>query len=121
MNDLNYLALEIGKFCGPGYLGLCEDEASTAPTIFNSVLSLIIGIISIIGGIWFVFILVTGAVSLITSEGDKAAVESARKKITTGAIGLVVVIASIFIIDIFGTILGFNILNPAEFISSLTF
>lgn len=121
MNKLNQIALDVGDFCGIGPLGLCDTDRGTAPSVFNSVLSIVVGIISIIGGIWFIFVLVTGAVSLITSGGDKAAVESARKRIATGAIGLVVLIASIFIIDIFGRILGINFLNPAAFISSLTF
>lgn len=113
---MNTLALNVGTFCGPGPLGLCNRSADQAPGIFNNVISMIIGIMSVIAGIWFIFILVTGAVSLITSAGDKQAVEAARNRVTTGLIGLVIVIAAIFILDLVGGLIGIDILNPAEFI-----
>lgn len=114
---MDKIALELGEFCGPGPLGLCDrTDGSEAPGLFNNVISTSVAIISIIAAIWFIFVLITGATALISSEGDSKAVETAKKKVTTGLIGLVVVIAAIFLVDLVGTILGIDILNPAEFI-----
>ena len=72
---------------------------------------MVIGVMTVVAIIWFLFTLITGAISIIGSGGDKQALESARKKITTGVIGLVVVIASIFILDLIGTIFGIDFLD----------
>ncbi len=103
-----------GGFKGFGPLGLEGKNVTDAPGIFNQFMSATIGIITVIAFIWFVFLLITGALGLMTAGGDKAQVESARKKITSGVIGLVVVIAALFLVDLFGTLLGIpDILNPA--------
>jgi len=67
---------------------------------------------TIIAVIWAIFTLITGAIGIISSGGDKQALENARKKITTGLIGLAIVLVALFIIEIVGYLLGLNnILN----------
>lgn len=57
---------------------------------------------------------------MISSGGDKNALESARKRIFNALIGLAVVVASIFLIEIVGKIIGVDlILNPAEFVQKV--
>ena len=103
---------------GPGNLG--NTEGTFLPwTKFNNVLSISIGVLSIIAAIWFLFILITGAISYMQAGGDKGKVEEARKKITTGFIGILIVISAIFIANFVGYILGFDILNPGEFLEGL--
>ena len=110
-----------GNIEGIGPLGLEGRAPAQSTTLFNVFLSTIIGLMTIIAAIWFTFLLITGAISIITSGGDKTKVAEARGKITTAIIGLVVVIAAIFIIQLIGTLLGFNlILNPGEFIQQIT-
>lgn len=107
-------------FGGFGKLGLEGASASEAPSIFNSFISGIIGVLTIVAGLWFIFVFISGAISMISSGGDKGALESARKRIFNSLIGLAVVIASIFIIDLVGKILGIKlILNPASFIQKI--
>jgi hypothetical protein len=118
--DLIALAEEsIGEpLRGEGTLGL--EQGQDAPTVLTNVLTATVGLLTIIAAIWFVFLLITGAIGIITSGGDKAALENAQKRITNGLIGLVIVVAAIFIIDLIGNILGIpNILNPAAVISNL--
>src|SRR3972149_6541926 len=70
---------------------------------------------NIIAIIWFVFKFVSGAIGIISSGGDKASLETAKKNITTGVIGLVVVVAALFIVDLIGNLIGIpNILNLVE-------
>jgi len=98
---------------GFGTLGKGQGEGSVGT--FTKFISSAVGLMTIIGIIWFVFILVTGAIGIISAGGDKQALETARKKITTGIIGLVIIIAALFIIDLFGYLLGIeNIPNLPE-------
>lgn len=107
-----------GKLQGVGELGL--SGKLSAQEVFNRFISGAIGLLTIIAAIWLVFLLITGAYGIMSSGGDKAALENAKKRITTGIVGFVVVIAAIFIIRLIGTILGIeNILNPTGLLESM--
>jgi hypothetical protein len=76
--------------------------------------------LTIVAGIWFIFVFITGAISVIGSGGDKVKVEAARNRILHGIIGLAVTVAAIFTIELIGRILGLDlILNPAEFVENI--
>jgi len=84
----------------------------SAVKVFSNFISGVIGIMTIVAIIWAVFSIITGAISIISSGGDKQALESARKKITTGIVGLVVVLVALLVIEIVGYFLGLkDILN----------
>jgi hypothetical protein len=109
-----------GKLEGVGPLGLEGVDPSQAPLTFNTFLSGIIGLMTIVASIWFVFLFLAGAIGIMTSGADKAARESAQKRITNGLIGIIVVVAAIFLIRLIGNILGLElILNPAMFLSRI--
>lgn len=98
-----------GGFKGIGKLGTPE---GTGVSTFANFLSSAIGLMTIIAFIWFVFLFITGAIGIMTAGGDKQALENARKKIVNGIIGVVVVIAAIFVIGLLGTLIGIpNILD----------
>ena len=97
---------------GVGALGK-PDSTAGATNLFNGVISKVIGVMTVVAFIWFTFQIVLGAIRIVGSGGDKGAVEAARKQITTGIIGIVIVVAAIFIVSLVGQILGLNsILNP---------
>lgn len=101
-----------GGLKGFGNLGLENKDASGAIGIFSTFISGVVGVMTIVAIIWAVFTIITGAISIISSGGDKQALESARKKITTGIIGLIIVLVSLLIIEVVGYFLGLNgILN----------
>lgn len=107
-------------FRGFGKLGLEEDPSGGgALGIFTQFISSAIGLITIIAIIWFVFVLITGAIGIISAGSDKATLESARKRITTGIIGLVVVVAGIFVVDLIGTLIGIDVLNIEALVKNL--
>lgn len=93
-----------GGYKGFGPLGL--EQGQNGISVFATFISSAVGLITIIGIIWVVFIIVTGSVSIITSGGDKQALEAARKRIANGIIGLVVLISSLFILTLIGKLLG---------------
>lgn len=77
----NYLAdISLGPLRGFGTLGLEKDNPNSGISIFVKFLSSIIGLLTIIAGIWFTIQIVIGAISIITSAGDKNNLENARKK-----------------------------------------
>lgn len=116
----NAFAVEInlGELKGLGPLGFenIEITRDAAIDLFNKVISNIIGIMTIVAGIWFIFQFIIGAFGWLTAGGDKAAMENAQKKITNGVIGLVIVVAAIFLIDLLGRLIGLEILSPKKFI-----
>jgi hypothetical protein len=111
-----------GGFKGFGKLGLQGDSsASNASGTFSNFISSVIGILTIIAFIWFIFLFITGAISYMSAGGDKTAIESARKRIVNGLVGLVIVIAAIFIIRLVGYLIGIpDILNFVSLFSILT-
>lgn len=110
-----------GGFQGFGPLGTNLTGEGQGIKAFTKFISSTIGLMTIIAIIWFTFVLITGAIGWISAGGDKAAVETAKKRITNGLIGLVVVVAAIFIIDLVGYLIGIkNILDISNLFDLIT-
>lgn len=62
----------------------------------------------VVGAIGVVFMVLWGAVQWIFSGGDKEGISKARGRITHALIGLIVLALSFVIINVVGTIAGFN-------------
>jgi ABC-type transport system involved in multi-copper enzyme maturation permease subunit len=101
--------IDFGTFKGLGDSPLVNPAGTNGIKIFTDFLSKVIGVLTIIAIIWFIFTFILGAIGIISSGGDKAALESAKKKITTGLVGLVVVVIAVFVIDLVGYFLGFSV------------
>ena len=104
-------------FRGFGKLGLEGESGEGAIDTFAKFISSAIGLLTIVAIIWFIFVLFAGAMGMMSAGGDKAALETSRKRITTGLVGLVVVILGIFIVDLVGTLIGIPVLNLEELFS----
>jgi hypothetical protein len=94
-----------GPLSGFGPLGNPEGDGIGT---FSNFISSAVGLMTIVAAIWFVFTFFIGAIGIITAGSDKQALEGAKKKITTGIIGFVVVVVAIFAIDLIGILLGFG-------------
>lgn len=102
-------SIDFGEFKGIGPLG--TTKAAEGIVTLSSIISMAIGVMTIVAFIWFTFVFITGAIGIISSGGDKASLESARKRIVNGIVGVIVVIAAVFIINLVGTIFGIDFLN----------
>ena len=121
--------IPIGKIGGEGLgpfgkwaegLQTGEEGAKAAFTALASVISNIIGVLTIVAGLFFLFQFIIAGFGWITSGGDKTALSAAQQKITSSLIGLIIVVAAIAIIDIVGSFLGLKILlNPADLVKQL--
>lgn len=109
-----------GGFKGFGPLGFQGTTAADAPGLFATAVSAVIGVMTFVAFIWFTFQFLIGGIRILGSGGDKAALEGAKKQITSGLIGIVVVIAALFIVSLVGYILGIpNPLNPGVLINTI--
>ena len=105
---------------GIGPLGLKGKSPEDAPGVFTNFMSTMVGLLTIIASIWIVFTIIIGAYGIMSAGSDKAKLEAAKGKLTSGIIGLVIVISAIFIVGLIGKLIGIpNILNPAELINQI--
>lgn len=112
MNKLSQIPVAPdGGFTLPGPLGEVSSNPNTTSLLLTGVISTAIGVMTIVAFIWFIIQFFIAAVSIIGSGGDKASLQSAKSKLTTSVIGLVIVISAIFLIELVGFILGFSILD----------
>lgn len=120
---MKYLIADIDLFEGEGLEGygkLGTNVSGQGISLLTQVLTTIIGLITVVGFIWFVILVITGAIGIISAGGDKNALSTNVKKITNGLIGLIVLISALFIIRLFGTLMGIeNILNLQNLFENL--
>lgn len=110
-----------GGFKGFGKLGLESESAFNADLVFTNFLSSAIGLIGLIAIIWFVFLVVTGGYGFMAAGNDKNAIESSRKKLINGLVGLLIALLGIFVIRFIGYLIGIpDILNFVSLFSILT-
>lgn len=111
----------IGTFGGTG-LGPLVDTATLLSTPsgpltqFEKILSVTIGVLTVVGGIWFIFQIFSGTFQWLTSGGEKQALQNAQKRLTNAVIGLGTVVLAYLFIALIGKIFGFDILNPQAII-----
>lgn len=109
-----------GPLKGIGNYGLETLPALQSPSLFSQILTAIVGLMTLIAGIWFIFLLLAGGIAWIGSGGDKGKLAQARTQMFTGVIGLAIVVAALFIAEIIGGLIGLgNILNPVTYINNL--
>lgn len=109
-----------GGFTGPATGIFANPNAGNAATNFEKLLSNIISVMTVVAGIWFMFILFIGAIGWLTAGGDKGAVETARKRIGNGLTGLVITVIAVFLVSLVGKFVGLDILNVSNFITQLS-
>lgn len=84
-----------------------------------TIISMILGFLTIVAGLWFMTNFILGAVSWISAGGDKGKAQQARDKLTNSVIGLAIVVAAYTIAGLVGSILGLNFLNLGAALSVL--
>jgi len=106
-----------GNIEGFGPLGLEGRNPSAAGGIFNNFISSAIGLLTVVAGLWFLFLIIIGAYGWMSAGGDKAKIEEAKKKLVNGLVGLIIVVVAVFLLDLVGSLLGLPyILDPGRFI-----
>ena len=84
---------------------------SGGSTFLGLVLPKFIGLLFVFGVVVFFFVFLIGALSWIISGGDKAKVESAKARITSALVGLVLMLSTFVIVKLIESFFGIDILS----------
>jgi len=106
----NLLIAEGGSITNPllpKNLGQNPDSVVFLQKVFPAAITIIL----IVGSVFFFFSLLTGAIKWITSGGDKQALESARGRITSALVGIVILFSAFAIVKLIETFFGVSILT----------
>ena len=107
-------------FQGRGTIGLEGQDPTLAGDILSNVLSTVIGVMTVIAILWFIFLLLIGAFGVMSAGADKNKVAEAQARISNGLIGLIITFSAIAIIMVVGYIFGISdIINIPVLISRL--
>jgi hypothetical protein len=98
-----------------------EEGGVKALTKITGAISSIVGFLTIVGSIWFLFQLLFGGYEWISSAGDTKKLTVARERIMNGFFGLIIIIAAWLILAVVGKFFGYDILvgNPTKIIQQL--
>lgn len=104
-----------GTLEGTGNLGTPGDQSGA---LLERVISNVIGIMSLVALIYFTFQVIFAGYGLMSANGDAQKIKQNTQKITQGIIGLVIIIAAVFLARLLGYLLGIeNILNINDWIT----
>ena len=122
----NLLASEIplgDSFSGFGVFGSNIGGLNSECTIgsrFATLVSTMLGFLTILAGLAFLLYFLLGAIQWITSNGDPQKVESAKNQMTAAGIGLVAAISAYVVAGIVSIVLGIDILDPSKLLLQIT-
>lgn len=102
-------------------LGPFSKGSGTPGVELASIVSKVVGIITVAGGIWFLIQLLVGAFKWINSGGDKNNLDQARDHLTNAIISLGIMVAAYVLAGLFGIIFGLDVLNPQNILGNLKF
>lgn len=88
-------------------------------TSLETYISDIIGIITILAGLFFIVFAFVAAFEWVTAGADSGKVAKARDRLLWSTLGLILIVAAYSIIGLIGTIVGINILDLGSLINSI--
>ncbi len=91
-----------------------SDTEEGALTNFELIISNFIGFMTVLAGIFFIVYFIIAAFNWVTSGGDSGKLQSARDRMLHGILGLIIVVGSYAIVGLLGTIIGLDVLRPAD-------
>jgi hypothetical protein len=100
--------------------GIANFDTDLPLTSLELWISNILGLITTVGGIVFIFMFFYGAFRWLSGGDDSAKIGKARDQMVQGVIGMIIMIAGYAIIGLIGAMIGIDILNPAQQIRDVT-
>lgn len=94
--------------------------ASDAPATLEKIVSNTVGFFTVVGGLTFIIYLVLAGLTWITAREEDARLSKAKQMFTNALVGLAILVISWALAGIIGTIFGFDILNPAQYIEKIS-
>ncbi len=120
MTKLLAQAADFGGGFKPATTAYSEAAPTETGTLTNLELfiSNVIGILTVLAGIFFIIYFILGAFKWVTAGGDAGKVGKARDEMVEGVLGLIIIVMAYGLIGIIGTMLGLDILNPQNVIQN---
>ncbi|NLG06766.1 MAG: hypothetical protein GX559_03680 [Candidatus Pacebacteria bacterium] len=94
-------------------------QEATVLSTFETWISDIIGVITILATLFFIVYAFVAAFNWITAAGDKGKIEQARNRLVMSTLGLILIVATHAIIGLIGGIIGLELLNPGNMIRQI--
>jgi len=119
---MHLLATSLGTIGGGQGLGPFANGPGENNGLTNiiSVISKVIGLLTIVASIWFMFQILFAGYLWITAGGDAKKLGSARDQIIHAFVGLVIVVGAWSLTAVAGQFFGFNtLIDPGTFTNSL--
>lgn len=110
--DLNRLLaanVTIDPIKGPG---IDPNKYGSGTLTLEKIISQVIGVLTIIAVIFFAIQVIIAGYNFISSEGDEKKMEMARKSLTNGVLGIIIVVVAIGIVSLIASLLGIS--NPMD-------
>lgn len=104
MTQINLIAQASYKI--EGY-GLPPDIGNPLRPV-EEIISRIIGILTIVGVIFFVIQIIFAGYAMMSAQGDPKKIEAARKRLTDGILGLTIVVIALGVGAFIATLLGIS-------------
>ncbi len=86
-------------------------STTTGATFLQKLIKAGISLVLITGAVIFFFILTSGGIRWLSSSGDKVKLESAQKQISSGLVGLAILLSSFAVIKLIEALFGIDLLN----------
>lgn len=120
---INLLPSLVAQFGGFEPVSPLTPDVRTDPNVAShaeNIVSLALGIITTIGGLFLIINFLIAGLNWITSHGDSGKLKKARDTMIQSVIGLIILILAYMFIAIIGTIIGFDILDLQTQVQLLT-
>jgi hypothetical protein len=108
MDQIKLLAdITIPRIIGPGV-----DPGTNGTDALEKVIGQVIGILTIVAVLYFVFQMILAGYALISSNGDEKKMVDARHRLTEGILGLTIVVIAVGLGSLLATLAGIpNVLD----------
>jgi len=106
---------DLGRYLNTSFFS----NLSLTSETFAFLVSNIIGVLTVAGGLWFLVQIFSGVLQWLSSGGEKTALQNAQKRISNSVIGLLILVLAYALISVIGYFLGFNVLNFADIFKNL--
>jgi len=117
---INFFVKPVLAYCLTGPDGNCLEGPAAATLKVESYISNILGFLTIVAALFFMFRVIFAGYAFISSAGDPKKIETAKEQLLQGFIGIVVVAAATIITGLVARILGLpNILNLETMFNTL--
>ena len=101
---------------GPGRVS----SKATGTTDLEKVVGQVVGVMTIVAVLYFVFQIIIAGYSFIAAAGDQKAIETARHALTNSVLGLTIIIVAVGLGSLVATLLGIpNILDINAMFTSM--